>query len=260
MRLVTLPSLMLVLVGATTTLDGVTRQSPQPPLLTPGFHHLHLNSVNPEAAIAFYAALFPSTSASTFAGEPALRSPNDVWLMFNKVNAPPATQPPTAFWHFGWHVTDVRQSLARYRQRGITLVPLYTGDSGGTVFVSSDTWPASAGSPGLTKAGIADAKANRIAPTAGAGFAYLRGPDNALVEYQGNMPAERFNHIHMFQDEPYCAQLWYELHLNVPSPAVGQRRTFADCRVTRGQDTTFPSLEWNGTYLIRRCKARRSAM
>ena len=68
---------------------------------------------------------------------------------------------------------------------------------------------------GLTRAQIADAKAKGVKPAGGAGFAYLRGPDDALVEYQGNMPAERFNHVHMYQDQPYCAQLWYQTHLNV---------------------------------------------
>ena len=252
MRPRTLPGIVLVVAGATAAFAGVARQAPRPAALpTPGFHHLHLNSVNPEAAVAFYAEQFPSTSPSTFAGQPALRSPNNVWLLFNRVDAPPATQPSTAFWHFGWHVTDVRRSLARYRQRGVTLLPLYTGDAGGTVFVSSDTWPGSGGVLGLTTAGIANAKATGITPAGGAGFAYMRGPDDALVEYQGNMPAERFNHVHMFQDQPYCAQLWYQAHLHVPPPAGGAaqpQRTAANCRVERGPDRTFPALESDGAY------------
>jgi catechol 2,3-dioxygenase-like lactoylglutathione lyase family enzyme len=222
-------------------------------LPTPGFHHLHLNSVNPEAAIAFYMKQFPSTSATTFAGQPALRSPNNVLLLFTKVDAPPATQPATAFWHFGWHVTDVRERLDAYKRSGVTLLPLYTGDAGGTVFVSSDTWPGSGGVLGLTLQGIADAKAKGVKPAGGAGFAYLRGPDDALVEYQGNMPAERFNHVHMFQDQPYCAQLWYETRLNVPPPArAGQSepasRTEANCRVDRSPAKTFPALDVEGMY------------
>jgi catechol 2,3-dioxygenase-like lactoylglutathione lyase family enzyme len=248
MRPITVTSLMLVLAGTPGALGGGAQPLPQSAQLPkPGFHHLHLNSVNPDAAVAFYARLFPSTSRSTFAGQPALRSPNNVLLLFSQVDAPPATQPPTAFWHFGWHVTDVRQSLARFRQSGVTLLPLYTGDAGGTVFVSSDTWPGSGGVLGLTTAGIANAKATGVKPAGGAGFAYLRGPDDAIVEYQGNMPAERFNHVHMFQDQPYCAHLWYEMHLQVP--AAGQtRRTAANCRVDRGPDKTFPALEWDGAY------------
>jgi catechol 2,3-dioxygenase-like lactoylglutathione lyase family enzyme len=216
----------------------------------PGFHHLHLNSVNPEAAIAFYTKQFPSTSATTFASQPALRSPNNVLVLFAKVDAPPATQPATAFWHFGWHVTDVRKSLETYKQNGVTLLPLYTGDAGGTVFVSSDTWPGTGGVLGLTLQGIAEAKAKGVKPVGGAGFAYLRGPDDAMVEYQGNMPVERFNHIHMFQDQPFCAQLWYETRLNVPaSPRPAEpARTEANCRVERSPAKTFPALESDGMY------------
>ncbi len=226
---------------------GVGAQAALP---TPGFHHLHLNSVNPEAAIAFYAAQFPSTSRTEFAGQPALRSPNDVLLLFTRVSAPPATQPQTAFWHFGWHVTDVRRSLEAYRQRAVTLLPLYTGDQGGTIFVSSDTWPGSGGVLGLTRTGIEDAKTRGVKPVGGAGFAYMRGPDDGLIEYQGNMPAERFNHVHMYQDQPYCAQVWYQTRLNVSYPArPGQPvRTEANCRVERGPDKTFPALDWDGMY------------
>ena len=100
---------------------------------------------------------------------------------------------------------------------------------------------------GLTRAGIAEAKAKGVKPAGGAGFAYLRGPDDALVEYQGNMKVERFNHVHMFQDQPYCAQLWYLRHLNVPPPKQAPR-TEANCAVERGSDKTLPALDWDGMY------------
>jgi catechol 2,3-dioxygenase-like lactoylglutathione lyase family enzyme len=232
----------------------------QTPLPAPGsrlpapvFHHLHLNSVNPDAAIDFYTRAFPSTSKGIFAGQPALRSPNSVWVLFSKIAAPPATQPQTAFWHFGWHVTDVRATLDRFLKQNITLVPLYTGsgDGTGTVFVSSDTYPGTGGVLGLTRAQVADARAKGVKPNGGAGFAYLRGPDDALVEYQGNMPAERFNHVHMFQEQPYCAALWYQTHLNIaaPAPRAGTVvRTAANCAVERGPDKTLPALEWDGMF------------
>ena len=81
----------------------------------PGFHHLHLNSVDPQAALAFYTAQFPSTSKATWGGFPALKSPNNVMVLFNKVASPPTIEPQSALWHFGWHVTDVRKSLAAYQ-------------------------------------------------------------------------------------------------------------------------------------------------
>ena len=232
----------------------------QATLPAPSFHHLHLNSINPEAAIEFYVKAFPSTSKGTFAGQPALRSPNNVWVLFNKVAAPPATEPQTAFWHFGWHVTDVRATLDRYLKQNLTLVPLYTGtgEGTGTALVSSDTYPGTGGVLGLTRSQIADAKAKGVKPAGGAGFAYLRGPDDSLVEYQGNMPAERFNHVHMYQEQPYCAQLWYQAHLNVRAPATPASaqaparqatvRTAANCAVERGPDRTLPALDWDGMF------------
>ena len=224
-------------------------------LLGLGAWGLGLEAWGPQVAaqqkrpIDFYTKAFPATSKTTFGGQPALRSPNNVLVLFNKAAAPPATQPPTAFWHFGWHVTDVRAALDRFLKQNITLVPLYTGT--GTVFVSSDTYPGTGGVLGLTRAQVAEAKARGVKPNGGAGFAYLRGPDDALVEYQGNMSAERFNHVHMYQEQPFCAALWYQRHLNVPAPAprAGQMvRTEANCTVERGPDKTLPALDWDGMY------------
>ena len=93
-------------------LFGVTRC-----FATPGFHHLHLNSVDPDAAIDFYVRQFPSTSKTTWNGFPALKSPTNVLILFSKVAAPPPTSPQTAIWHFGWHVVDSRKSLETYKAR-----------------------------------------------------------------------------------------------------------------------------------------------
>jgi catechol 2,3-dioxygenase-like lactoylglutathione lyase family enzyme len=223
-------------------------------LPAPGFHHLHLNSMNPDAAIAFYAKEFPSTSKTTWGGMPALKSPNNVLMLFTKVDQPPATQPQTAFWHFGWHVTNERTTMARLRADGVTLLPLYTGDADGTVSINSDTYPGTGGVLGLTRTQLADAKKNNVKPAGGAGFAYVRGPDDALIEVQGDMPAERFNHVHMYHEEPFCSQLWYQKHLNVPIPQ-GRRggppaepRTDANCKVPRGPDKTWPALDVDGMY------------
>ena len=140
------------------------------------------------------------------------------------------------------------------RATGITVLPLYTNDEGGTVSISSDTFPGTGGVLGLTKSQLAEATKNKVKPEGVAGFAYIRGPDDALVEVQGDMPAERFNHVHMFQEDPFCAQL------SVPetprrarftaTPGRTDRgpRTEANCRVTRGSDRTWPALEVEGAY------------
>jgi catechol 2,3-dioxygenase-like lactoylglutathione lyase family enzyme len=223
-------------------------------LPVPGFHHLHLNSTNPESAAAWYAKEFPSTAKTTWGGLTALKSPNNVLVLFTKVDQPPATQPQTAFWHFGWHVTSERQTMARLRADGVTLLPLYTSEEGGTVNINSDTYPGTGGVLGLTKAQLEAAKAANVKPAGGAGFAYIRGPDDAMIEVQGDMPAERFNHVHMYHAEPFCSQLWYQKHLNVPPPqgrrgaAPSEPRTEANCKVPRGPDKTWPALEVDGMY------------
>jgi len=226
-------------------------------LPTPGFHHLHLNSVDPDAAIDFYVRQFPSTSKTTWGGFPALKSPTNVLLLFSKVDAAPSISPQSALWHFGWHVQDSRKSLDTYKARtDIRHFPLYTTDEGGTVLISSDTWPAGA-ALGLTRAEIAAAKAKGVQPARERGFAYLQGPDGAIVEYLGNFPGERMNHVHMFQEHPFCALLWYQKHLNA-APMAGRAApagmTEQNCQVSRGKPS-WPAMEREGL-----CRTPRAAV
>jgi hypothetical protein len=56
----------------------------------------------------------------------------------------------------------------------------------------------------------------------------------------------------MYQEQPFCAQLWYRTHLNVAGPSAASAsqalRTEATCRVARGPDKTLPALDWDGMY------------
>jgi catechol 2,3-dioxygenase-like lactoylglutathione lyase family enzyme len=218
----------------------------------PGFHHLHLNSVDPDAAIDFYVRQFPRSTKTSWGGLPALAAPNDVLVLFTRVGNPPPTSPQTAIWHFGWHVTDTRASLETYKScKDVALLPLYTEEGGGSVWISSDTWPGTGGVPGRTKAQIAQAKATGVQPTRKGGFGYMQGPDDALVEYAGDYPNERFNHVHLWQDDPFCAQLWYQKHLNAPTVAGRGSETpltEATCKVPRGPDRSWPALDREGMF------------
>jgi catechol 2,3-dioxygenase-like lactoylglutathione lyase family enzyme len=214
-------------------------------LPAPHFHHLHLNSTNPDKAIDFYTRQFPSTAKTVVAGLPALKS-GPVYLLFNRVKSPPPTGPQSAIWHFGWHVTDVRKNLESYRRSSeVKLLPMYTSpdQSRPDAFISSDTWPGIGGVLGLTKEQIAEAKAKGIQPQGGPGFAYLQGPDGAIIEYQGNFPAERFNHVHMYQEDPYCAGLWYRNHLGAAGDVP---RGEGDCKAERSA-FSWPALVAEGT-------------
>ena len=218
-------------------------------LPAPGFHHLHLNATDPEAALDFYARAFRSTKKGSWGGQPALFSPNDAMILFDRVEKAPPTGPQSAIWHFGWHVTDARASLDDYKRRGrFDLLPLYTGEGEGAVLISSDALPGTGGVLGLTKAQLAEARAKGVAPTRIGGFAYMRGPDEALVEYAGNHPQERFNHIHFWQEEPLAAEAWYRKHLNARPRPGAPPLAEGGGRVPRGPDRTCPALDRAGMF------------
>jgi len=228
-----------------TPLSGAAGQVVLPP---PHFHHLALNSVNPDAAIAFYLKEFPSTARTSWEGMPALKSPTNVLIVFQRVAIPPPADPEiTAYWHFGWNVVDSRKSLEVFRAQKL-LMPFYTDDHGDYAGISSDTYPYPPGVPGRTRAQLADAVAQKLEPSRISGNGYISGPDHAIVEFTGNAP-ERFDHIHMWQDGPLCAQLWYVTHLEaMPRRGPATPVTEENCKLARGAEPSWPSLNVKGTY------------
>ena len=195
----------------------------------PAFHHLHLNASAPDASIRFYERQFPTTvRVEPVAGFPAART-GRVLLLFSRTRRSTSPQPQSAYWHFGWHVPSAKAYWERYRSTGAPLTPLHT-DDGGTVTFSSEWLPGT-----LTKAAAEAARAKGARAQAG-GYGYLTGPDGEWIEYAGDLPAERFNHVHMFQEDVFCAELWYARNLHAPVSATAQRSTNrktdpADCRV-----------------------------
>lgn len=227
--------------------DIMAQRADFPTLPPPHFHHIHFNSTNPDTAIAYYTEHFPSSSRDVWAGFPALKT-GKVYLLFTRVASPAPFKPQSAFWHFGWHITDIRERNMIYVQRHIPLLPLYTGDGDGFVYISSDTWPGDAGTLGRTRGQIAEARERGIKPKGGPGFAYLDGPDHAIIEYSGNYPNERLDHVHMYQDDPFCAQLWYVEHLNAKANYPTELHTTANCKVPRSSDKSWPALAKDGMY------------
>ena len=213
-------------------------------LATPGFHHLHFRTRDPDGAVEFYTRQFPSTSAARLGGFPAVKT-GQVHLLFTRVPETPSAQPQSAFWHFGFHVVDAREYWARYRQRDVRLLPLYT-DDGDRVTFSAEWWPGI-----LTRAQAIAARAEGRKSGGRVGWGYIEGPDAVQIEFQGNLPAERFNHVHMYQDDVFCAERWYQRHLNAPLSGTGRRTagrppSGADCRVALGEPSWL-SLERQGT-------------
>ena len=56
--------------------------------------------------------------------------------------------------------------------------------------------------------------------------------------------------MHLYQEDPYCAQLWYRKHLNAsvaPALVPNPPRTEANCKVERGE-RSFPALVKGGMF------------
>jgi hypothetical protein len=97
----------------------------------PRLHHVGLNSVDPEKAIAWYLKVWPTATRTTVAGYPAVQS--DMLVLFNKVDRPPAgawrhdlhrAEAQSAFWHIGANIntTDIKERL---NSVGVFHLPLF---------------------------------------------------------------------------------------------------------------------------------------
>src|SRR2546423_8403673 len=180
------------------------------------FHHVHLNSVDPAAAAAYYPKPFAlSATKTTFNGFDAVKTGN-VYILFTKVSALPTnelTGPQTSVWHFGWNTPNSRQYDERFRAMGLEIAQMWDAADGKLVDLSSDTLP---GFP--TQEQILELRAKGVQPTREGGFGYLRGPDGAMIENAQAGTTERFNHIHMYHEHPLCAMQWYVTHLGARRP------------------------------------------
>ncbi len=227
-------------VGAVRSQEPAASALPQPV-----FHHLHLNSPDPAAAIAGYMKLWPTTTKKvTVDGVDGIEN-GKLYLLFNKVAQRAPVLPQSAYWHQVWLTPDVRTYLARARASGMEPEPLYTSDEGGRVDVSSDTFPGT-----LTKAALAEARRTGVMPIRQAGFTYIAGPDGLSVEgFERAGETERLGQIDMWQDDPICAELWYQRHLGATRRA-GRGDTpppsEATCKAATGEPS-WPSTMKQGT-------------
>jgi hypothetical protein len=79
----------------------------------------------------------------------------------------------------------------------------------------------------------------------------LRGPSGEIIEWSGNFPAERFYHVHMFQEKVFCAEVWYQKHFNAGlsgrSGREGRNVTESDCEAPPMGEPTWLSTFPEGT-------------
>lgn len=184
-RISILTGLVLVMISYSIARSKEAPGQSQPAAGLPQFHHVHLNSIDPMAAMAFYTKTFDVTRKVTLAGSDAIQSEN-MFLMFNKATKPPATTPDSAIWHFGWGSTDMEADYKKHLAEGVTFQTPITRLGSGTL------------------------------------FAYMKAPDGALVEINTSQ-TRAFIHVHLYSDAPLCAADWYVKNLGAVSRANAQR-------------------------------------
>ena len=220
----------------------------------PQLHHVGLNSVDPERAIAWYLTAWPSARRTEVAGQPGVAA--DMLLLFTQVDRPPPgawrddlhrAEPQSAFWHIGATIntTDMQ---ARLRDAGIAHLPLFTSPAD-TVGVWRSGLAPYAGTRPAAQLATAD-----TAPPRAGGFSYVVAPDGVLFEFTGG-PDTRpaLSHVHFFHERPLCAANWYVAHLGMELPplrdstgAESSRPPWSPCDVPVGE-AGWPSLERIGT-------------
>jgi catechol 2,3-dioxygenase-like lactoylglutathione lyase family enzyme len=221
----------------------------------PRLHHVGLNTVDAEKAIAWYLKVWPSATRVTVAGLPGVRG--DMLVLFNTVDHPPAgawnydlhrAETQSAFWHIGANsnTTDIK---TRLNAVGVFHLPLYISATDSTQQVWRSGLAPYTGTPNAAQLATA-----APAPPRDGGFSYVVAPDGVLFELTGGPGTkDSFSHMHFYHEQPLCAANWYVEHLGMELPPVRDssgketpRAPWNPCAVANG-DAGWPSLEPIGT-------------
>jgi catechol 2,3-dioxygenase-like lactoylglutathione lyase family enzyme len=167
------------------------------------FHHLHLNATDPAADIEFYTTKFDAEKGK-FAGLLDGVWTQKSWILFTKVGAPPKSDVTSTIWHFGWGAEDMK---ATYEKQVAS----------GTRFQTPLT-------------DISDIGGNPNARPGSFYYAYVLGPDGALIELNTAMH-HRFGHIHLLSENPVAAAEWYEKQFGVKARKSPDKRIYRDVQI-----------------------------
>jgi hypothetical protein len=227
----------------------------------PTFHHVHLNSIDPDRSLNWYAQFWPRGKKTTYGGFPAFY--DDIYLLYTKVRrqAPGAfdrklqrSVPQSVFWTFGSTFTDtvaMFERLSKLERKAFEFLPVYTGPGDDKGVLRSALGPY--GDQLLTLTQLKE-RASREKHEAIAGvtsnqdFGYLVDPDGMLVEFNKGPEENFWGHQHYWHEQPWCAANWYVEHLGMQFPPVrdqasGQlvpRQKHDPCDVPIGE-VSYPS-------------------
>lgn len=154
--------------------------SSNPPPLIAGahWHHFHINSTDPAAAVRYYTKHFNAKPAR-FAGIMDAVRTQQSWLLFTKVDTKPSTKHNTGIWHIGWGAPDPHAEYQRQLELGNKFVQPLTDISTGL-----------GGRPGRFF------------------YMYVESPDGTWVELN-TARTDRFGHMHLFSADPIAAGDFY---------------------------------------------------
>lgn len=147
------------------------------------FHHVHLNTTDPAAAVDFYTSKFKARKEK-FAGLLDAVWTGDSWLLFTKVSAPPPSEIVSGIWHIGWGAEDMKSAYQKQVDSGTKFATPIT-DISGMVGGNRPFY-----------------------------YAYVDGPEHALIEIN-TANHHNFGHVHMYSADPPAAGAWYGKYFGV---------------------------------------------
>jgi catechol 2,3-dioxygenase-like lactoylglutathione lyase family enzyme len=228
-------SLLLALSMTTMTIAVPARsglgQTERPPsrLPMPLYHHIHLNSVDPNRSLDWYAKYWPTGKRTTVAGFPAFQS-EDLYILYTKVDkqAPGAfdktryrSVPQSAFWTFGSSVVDTAGLVERLTKQDPKLfkfLPVFADPDDKTGVIRSALAPHGAELLTVSELKALAARKDQAPASPRPGkhdFGYLVDPDGMLVEFNLAQTDHFWRHNHFWHEKPLCAANWYAEHLGM---------------------------------------------
>jgi catechol 2,3-dioxygenase-like lactoylglutathione lyase family enzyme len=174
----------------------------EPAPINARFHHVHLNTTDPEAAINFYTTKFKA-ERQKFAGLRDAVWTGDSWVLFNKVDTPPPADTISGIWHIGWGAEDMKTTYQKQVDSGTKFQTPLTDISGIT--------------------GAAENSGRFF-------YAYVDGPDHALIELNTSAN-HNFGHVHMFSANPPATAEWYMTHFGVKARIQKETRIYRDSQI-----------------------------
>jgi len=162
------------------------------------FHHLHLNTTDPAAAIKFYTTKFDCEQRQ-FLDHDAVWTQQS-WLLFNKVKSAPPWQLTSAIWHFGWGAEDMQSTYQQQLAQGTRFATPITDIS------------------------------DMVGGNRSFFYAYVDGPDHVLIELN-TARHHNFGHVHMFSADPPAAGAWYARQFGFRSFPQNEKRIYRDVQI-----------------------------